>query len=473
MYVQTPMSVTVGRLKPGDLIAEKYVVTRLLGEGGMGQVFAATHRELGQDVAIKIMIPERMELGSESVDRFLHEARTISLLKSSHVPRVFDLGKTASGLPYIVMELLSGQDLVDVLSCGPLPPGEAVNAILQACDAVGEAHSHGIIHRDLKPENLFLTRRRDGSPCVKVLDFGISKMREEQGNDRKRGRVVTKENTILGSPSYMSPEQTKHSHDVDSRSDIWSLGVTLYELLTQRDPFTADTTPEIFVKVLTYQPPSPSEIRPDIPRELAAVVMRCLEKDPDARFQSVSALASALLPFTTRTTFSVAPSWDQEASQPSMSLPTLAQRLAQLESSPMSAPDPVAMTVVASDRAPRRRATAIIIAAFGLLAIIGVLLGIWSWSKRASAASEPTVPAAASVPPPIPSSAPATSPSASTAVTTTTAPNPAPSASSAATRSTKPLRTPGPHTSPRAPSTKPQNGRSTNTNTLPRERTSW
>jgi serine/threonine-protein kinase len=464
------MSVARGRIKPGDLIAEKYVVTRLLGEGGMGQVFAATHVDLRQEVAIKIMIPERMELGSESVDRFLHEARTISLLKSSHVPRVFDLGKTAAGLPYIVMELLSGQDLVDVLSCGPLPCGEAVNAILQACDAVGEAHSHGIIHRDLKPENLFLTRRRDGTPCVKVLDFGISKMRAEQGDDKKRGRVVTKENTILGSPSYMSPEQTRRSNDVDGRSDIWSLGVTLYELLTQRDPFAAETTPETFVKVLTYNPPSPTELRPEIPTELSAVVMRCLEKDPASRFQDVNALATALLSFTTRTATSIAPSWGQEAAPLSLSLPILDQRLAQLESAAMSTPNPVAVTLAHPRVTPQRRRVALIAATFGVLGITGVLLAIWSWSARAKVA-------AAAGPAPAESSVAlvttASPPSASAA--TSAAPSAAPPPSAASAGSAKSQRAGPSRFAPRTPLTKPQGTAAPKVtpSSLPRVRTSW
>src|SRR5262249_4808150 len=153
-------------------------VTRIVGTGGMGQVVAATHLELDQEVAIKIMLPHRMN--DELVERFLREARASSILTSSHVARVFDVGKTPdTGLPYIVMELLHGQDLVDVLARGPLDPSAAVDAILQACDAVADAHANGIIHRDLKPENLFLTQRRDGSPHVKVLDFGISKIRAE------------------------------------------------------------------------------------------------------------------------------------------------------------------------------------------------------------------------------------------------------------------------------------------------------
>ncbi len=306
------------RLAPGDVLGGKYRVERLVGEGGMGQVLAATHLGLGQEVAIKIMLAEKAT-ESDSVERFLREARAAVMLKSSHVARVFDVATTDTGLPYIVMELLDGKDLVTVLlESGALPYADAVDVLVQVCDAVAEAHSLGIIHRDLKPENFFLSRRRDGTPHVKVLDFGISKLGAESTTTKGR-RLVTQENTVLGSPTYMSPEQVKNSKRVDERSDVWSLGVSLYELLTAAEPFGADTIPEIFVNVLTTTPATPDQLVPGIPPELSAIVMRCLEKEPSARFQNVGELANALARYGTGKVTSVAPTWGDKERAPDSS----------------------------------------------------------------------------------------------------------------------------------------------------------
>jgi serine/threonine-protein kinase len=322
-------------LNLGDILDGKYRVERLVGQGGMGQVFAATHVALGQQVAIKIMLAEKAE-NEDSVERFLHEARAAVMLKSSHVARVYDVG-TTRGSPYIVMEFLDGKDLVTMLlESGRFAHVEAVDCLLQACDAVAEAHALGIIHRDLKPENLFLSRTRDGSPQIKVIDFGISKIGGADSAARKVRRVVTQEHTVLGSPSYMSPEQVKSSKRVDERSDIWSLGVTLYELLTAAEPFGADTTPEIFVNVLTVSPMSPAQVVPEVPPDLSAVVMRCLEKEPADRFQSVAELASALVPFSSNADRGSRPSWTGDM-EPASSR-SLVRRLETPRELPVQAP---------------------------------------------------------------------------------------------------------------------------------------
>jgi len=328
------------RLAPGDVLGGKYRVERLVGEGGMGQVLAATHLGLGQEVAIKIMLAEKAT-EADSVERFLREARAAVMLKSSHVARVFDVATTETGLPYIVMELLDGKDLVTILlESGALPYADAVDVVVQVCDAVAEAHALGIIHRDLKPENFFLSRRRDDTPHVKVLDFGISKLGAESTSHKGR-RIVTQENTVLGSPTYMSPEQVKNSKRVDERSDIWSLGVSLYELLTAAEPFGADTIPEIFVNVLTVTPATPDQIVAGIPPELSAIVMRCLEKDPGARFQNVGELANALVRYGSGKVSSVAPTWGEKEKSPDSSS-SLVRRL----SAPT--PPPFQPTLVAS-----------------------------------------------------------------------------------------------------------------------------
>lgn len=274
----------------GDILVDKYRVERVLGAGGMGVVVAATHLQLEEPVAIKLMLPEAAR-SSEAGQRFLREARAAVKIKSEHVARVTDVGTLPSGAPYMVMEHLTGRDLADALAAdGPLPPAVAAEYVLQACEALAEAHAAGIVHRDLKPPNLFLTHRADGSPCIKVLDFGISKFTTSKASELK-----TKTSAVMGSPLYMSPEQLRSARDVDARSDIWALGAVLYELLTGVPPFDAETIPQLLMMII--EAPTPPLGRPDVPPALEAVVRRCLEKDRDRRYQHVGELAEALAPF--------------------------------------------------------------------------------------------------------------------------------------------------------------------------------
>ncbi len=281
-------------VREGDLLAGKYRVERVLGAGGMGIVVAARHVELDQLVAIKFVRDEALD-NEQGVQRFLREARAAVKLKSEHVARVLDVGKLESGAPYMVMEYLEGSDLGKVLAeQGPLPLDSAADWIMQACEAVAEAHAAGIVHRDLKPENLFLTRAVGGAPKVKVLDFGVSKA--VQGSSGELSGL-TRTRAMLGSPLYMSPEQMRSSRDVDSRADIWALGVVLFQLLTGRWPFEADTMPELCLKVVTDPPLSLAAFRPDVPQAMVAVVERCLAKDLTKRYAQAAELASALEPF--------------------------------------------------------------------------------------------------------------------------------------------------------------------------------
>jgi serine/threonine-protein kinase len=279
-------------VREGDLLAGKYRIEKILGAGGMGVVVAAHHIQLDEKVAIKFLLPEA--LGSpEAVARFAREARAAVKIKSEHVARVIDVGTLDTGAPYMVMEYLDGADLAARLrQRGPLSVDDAVTFSLQTCEALADAHALGIIHRDLKPANLFVTRRTDGTDCIKVLDFGISKLTSPAVGSSNM--AMTRTSALMGSPIYMSPEQMASARNVDVRSDIWALGVTLYELLAGVPPFAGETITELCTKVLTAPTPKVRDRRPEVPEALELVIDRCLEKDPGKRFPNVAALAIAL-----------------------------------------------------------------------------------------------------------------------------------------------------------------------------------
>jgi serine/threonine-protein kinase len=278
----------------GEIVAGKYRVERVLGRGGMGVVVAAEHLRLSQRVAIKFLLSTA---GPEAVKRFEREARAAVRLKSDHVARVLDVGELPTGAPYMVMEYLDGDDLSKIVrERGPLAVADAVDYLLQACEAVAEAHALGIVHRDLKPANLFVTTGADRSVVVKVLDFGISKQLGDAPG--VHGDVaLTQTASILGSPLYMSPEQLRSTRSVDFRTDIWSLGTILYQLLAGRVPFNATALPDLVLMVAGEAPPPLGEFRAGVPPPLEAAIRRCLEKDPAQRFQTVSDLAWAIAPF--------------------------------------------------------------------------------------------------------------------------------------------------------------------------------
>jgi serine/threonine-protein kinase len=293
-------------IQQGELLAGKYRVEQVLGAGGMGYVVAALHEQLGQRVAVKLLVPELCE-NEDSVTRFLREARAAVRIQSEHVARVLDVGELTNGSPYMVMEFLNGRDLADELDQpGEVLPVEvAIDYVLQASEAVAEAHSIGVIHRDLKPANLFLTHRPDGSPLVKVLDFGISKAINTEDSALEPAPSLTATHSLLGSPAYMSPEQIRRPKHVDTRTDIWSLGSILYELLAKDPPFVADSPLALLAAVVSDPLPSVREKRPDVSADLEAVIAKCLEKNPDNRYQTVAELADALAPFAPRSQPSV------------------------------------------------------------------------------------------------------------------------------------------------------------------------
>jgi serine/threonine-protein kinase len=284
-------------VREGDVLGGKYRVERILGVGGMGMVVAAHRMDLDQWVAIKFLLPE-MLTNPDVVARFAREARAAVKITGEHVARVFDVGTLETGAPYMVMEYLDGIDLGTwVQQRGALPIAQAADFLIQACVAIAEAHGLGIVHRDIKPSNLFCVRGADGQLAIKVLDFGIAKIPSFNG---AAPGIVTKTTAIMGSPLYMSPEQTQSARDVDTRADIWALGIVLYELLAGRVPFAGETMGEIIVKIATQTPEPIRNFRPDLPDGLEGVFRKCTEKDRERRYQNVGELGLALLPFAPR-----------------------------------------------------------------------------------------------------------------------------------------------------------------------------
>ncbi len=285
-------------MQVGDVVAGKYRIEQTLGAGGMGVVVCASHLHLRQRVAIKFLLASVVS-GPESVARFLREAQAAARIQSEHVARVFDAATLDDGTPYMVMEFLEGRDLAAVLKQrGPLGVEEAVGYVLEACEGIAEAHAVGIIHRDVKPSNFFVCERGGGRTVVKVLDFGVSKM--SGGTSTQPDVSLTNSSALLGSPLYMSPEQMASAKDVDHRTDIWSLGVTLFELVAGLVPFGGESVTEVIANVLQRPPASLRDLRPSLPPEFIEVVGRSLAKERDARYQNVAELAAAIAPFGPR-----------------------------------------------------------------------------------------------------------------------------------------------------------------------------
>ncbi|MBI3200808.1 MAG: serine/threonine protein kinase [Myxococcales bacterium] len=439
----------------GEVLAGKYSIVRVIGEGGMGVVFEGRHDRLGQRVAIKVLREEERK-NREVVARFEREARLAAKLRSANVARVTDVDVLADGTPFMVMEYLEGVDLdFELTQRGRLPVPEAVSYVLQACSAVAEAHALGIVHRDLKPHNLFLTD--DGERrLVKLLDFGISKTTTDEPDS------VTLTRSSLGTPLYMSPEQIRSARNADQRSDLWSLGVILYELITGSPPFDGDGPAAVIASITADTPPPPHELRPEMSRALSDAILRALAKDPAQRYSSVTEFAEAIQPF------GVAGSWAPPAltaSQPRISFPELprisADAITLLDSTPGrdSLPDlgesqaPVAASSrPALEPAGAKRVAPLLLAAAAVALVgVGVALG---WSSRKP--SEASAPAAA---PPAPSApaalhAPTTEPARPT-VEPAAPPSPALSSSARASKPRVAGAGPVPSAAPSAPSAKP------------------
>jgi len=411
---------------PGDVVAGKYCVEGVIGFGGMGVVLSARHEVLEQRVAIKFLA-DRLASDPEAVARFMREARLAARLRSDHVVRVFDVAVAPDGKPYMVMELLEGVDLDQELTGrGALPVAEAVSYVLEALDALAEAHDLGIVHRDLKPANLFLAARPDGSRRVKVLDFGISKAVRQSGEDASRTTTAV----TMGSPGYMSPEHIRSARNVDVRTDLWSMGVILYELLTCKPAFDGESVGDTFAAIREDALPRVRDHRPEVPEALAAVIDRCLERDRERRWPDARSLAEALAPFAgdprprrTHTAAVAVTTSNAEAAT------LLARSTPARTESTWSA-------VRTGQRTPRR---ALLVAAG---AAVAVALGVWWWSP----ASVPPPTAASDLPELLPSApgaavepAPVVAPAADTAAPGATA-APDTSASASATAAAPPTR---------------------------------
>ncbi len=410
--------------QPGDRIADRYVVEGVLGVGGMAYVVAARHEELDERVAIKFLRPDAAE-NPEVVARFAREARACVRIKSEHVARVFDVGTLADGTPFIVMEHLEGQDLGAILrDRGMLSIPEAALLAMQACEALAAAHANGVIHRDVKPENLFVTPRDDGTPILKVLDFGISKV-ALTGSAFGVDLELVKTLSLMGSPLYMSPEQIRATRDVDHRTDIWSLGVVLYELLTGRNAFNGSSITELTALILEAQPDPLRGHRADIPSDLEHVVLRTLEKDPAHRYQNVAELSAALVRFAPKRARVSAERTSAVLVKAGLSVPTAPfpstvppppelalglphgtvssvpmPRNSRLPSMPSMQPTGFSDPPRFSQQPPPRRTTPIVFGALGVVALLiaALVVGAQFGRRHPAAASEPARAAASARP---------------------------------------------------------------------------
>jgi serine/threonine-protein kinase len=428
-------------LRPGAILAGKYRIERTLGEGAMGIVFAARHIELHELRAIKLMLPSALG-DAEGVERFLREARAAVRLRSRHIARVLDIGRTEDGAPFIVMEHLEGSDFRAVLAgAGVLPVIEAVRYVAQACEGLAEAHAVGIVHRDLKPANLFLTREPNGEPCIKVLDFGIAKVGAAAGAPALE---MTKTSEIIGTPMFMSPEQMRSTRDVDARTDVWALGVILFRALTGQAPFAGTTITQLCAAVVADPAPPPSSLRGDLPFGLEAVILRCLEKDPGRRYAHAGELGAALAPFTGAV---VAPHLPAVMRQPSMpELVSLDAPTWQTTGKAGAWQQPQPPPVEASQTSPIVTLLVACGAAFVIvLGAAGIYTLVSGSGKVAPAAAPPSAVSVAaseaSAAPPVSAPPPATAaPSATVAAT---------ASASAAPRKTPPVAPPPPPPAPR------------------------
>ena len=403
--------------RPGTVFLDKYRIESVIGQGGMGVVLKARHLELDKDVAIKILLPE-MQASAEVVARFLREAKAVVKLKGEHITRVLDVGRLPdAGTPYIVMEFLDGADLNKIIKRhGPQHPAVAVDLMLQACEAIAEAHSIGIVHRDLKGSNFFVTHADGEASQLKVLDFGMATAPDGISE-------LTSASTVLGTPAYMAPEQISATRSADARSDLWSLGIVLYEMLEGKRPFRADVYYDLCIQIRTEPPPPVS--RGELPAGLEAAILVCLVNTRDARYQTVAEFAAAIAPFATdpalahtiveqcvryaRRSGRVEQRADGEVSGGHATGPVSAPRRdptlpIRRDSTPIPRHDPTLQVrrdrtprprngEVGTIESPRRRQLGLIAVAVGAIALGGIFLATRGGPDSTPTPAPPTVPA--------------------------------------------------------------------------------
>jgi len=371
-------------LAAGSVIAGKFRVVRPLGAGGMGKVYEVEHELTRHRRALKVL---RAGASADVVQRFLREASAAARIDNSHVAQTFDAGRLEGGQPYLLMELLEGETLEERLRRGgPIDPGELAALVHQACEGIQAAHEAGIIHRDLKPENLFVEVREEG-PFVKILDFGISKFDERQTG----APGITKDGSVMGTPYYMAPEQVRGARSIDARTDVYALGVILYECSCGQRPFDGASVEHLAVLIHQGRAVPLGDRAPSLPRAFCAIVERAMAADPRARFPSARALADALAPLARHVIRADAGlAGSTSPSVPASSRPAFA---ATLRSDP-----PPSRSLSPSPAAPARRSRAL-----ATIAVAGVVAGsamAWAFARHESGARSRGEPAAASATPP-------------------------------------------------------------------------
>ena len=281
-------------VQPGEVVGGKWRVGALIGRGGMGAVYEGTNTAIGKKVALKFIDAEFAN-NVDITSRFQREAEAASLVESAHIVHIFDSGTTDAGLPYIVMELLRGEDLrARINRLGRLSPEEVVHIAAQTLRGLHRAHEAGIVHRDLKPDNIFLVDRDDDPLFAKIVDFGISKVTRRPGDPGGQPGTLTRQGVVLGTPFYMSPEQAQAFADLDLRTDLWSLGAIIFECLGGKPPFGGDAYEQIIIAICTTDAPDVRNLEPSVPAPLAHFVSRALSRDRAARFQTAKEMLDAL-----------------------------------------------------------------------------------------------------------------------------------------------------------------------------------
>jgi serine/threonine protein kinase len=437
----------------GLVVDDKYTLVRLIGRGGMGVVYEARHAKLARRFAIKFLLPE-LAANREVLRRFENEAKAAGCLEHPNLVAVTDVGSSQEGAPYLVMEFLQGEDCAHMLRrMGPLPVQRATNIVVQACRGLAIAHQAGIVHRDLKPENLFVTDAGDGSDLAKVLDFGIAKLRATETT------LATGSGATFGTAFYMSPEQARGSADVDQRTDVWSLGVVLYELLGGRKPFEGEQFLYVIQEIVNATPPSLQTIRPALPPKLVAAVERAMSRPLADRWPTVAAFAEAIAPF--------AGTLAHVSEQPALAATSLIVGASPVMSKTMRLEEPMpAGEAHPPERAarpepPRHRSFRTSVLAGGTLAVTAALaLGVWVATSKprprhgeAQDSTRPTqgLPAPVATPPP-PREQPALPPPSARSESPERAAEPPRPAETEIARPSRPKRHPAPLQSVRKPS---------------------